>query len=211
MTRRWLPGSKARSAKPTNVFVLCTGRCGSVTFATACGHLTNFTAGHETRSARILDNRFAYPAHHIESDNRLSWQLGGLGQRFDGTDVLYVHLKRERDAVARSYAKRWDSSYRASIIRAFGHGIVMRTKDWPDERRVDVARHYVDTVNSNIEDFLRDRPSMTMNLESIQQDFPVFLDRIGAQGDLAAAMAEWDVRHNASRSPSEVVPEDTDS
>ena len=127
MAKSWLPGKLGRGSRPTNVFVLCTGRCGSVTVATACGHLTNFTAGHETRAARILENRFAYPPNHIESDNRLSWHLGGLGQRFDDKDVLYVHLKRDRDAVARSYAKRWDSKFRASMMRAFGHGIVMRS------------------------------------------------------------------------------------
>ena len=202
MSRLWRPGKGKE--QPSNVFVLCTGRCGSVTFATACGHLTNFTAGHETRSNKVGDARLAYPVGHIEADNRLSWHLALLGRRWDGEGTLYVHLRRDPDAVARSYAKRWDSNYRASMVRAFGHGIVMRSKDWPEEKRVDVARFYADTVNSNIEEFLENRPSMTVDLETIDIDFPRFLDRIGAEGDRDAAIAEWSVRHNASKTPSEI-------
>jgi len=185
-----------------NVFVLCTGRCGSVTFSQACSHLTNFTSGHETRSARIGPARVDFPPNHIEVDNRLSWTLGSLAARWDPEDVLYVHLKRDRDAVARSYLKRWNSSFRASIIRAFGHGIVMRVRDWPEEQRLDVSRAYVDTVTANIDEFLRTRPSMTVQLEDVETDFAEFLHRIGAKGDREAALAEWSVRHNASKTSS---------
>ncbi|WP_036555457.1 hypothetical protein [Nocardioides insulae] len=184
-----------------NVFVLCTGRSGSVTFSKACGHLTNYSAGHETRSGRLGEERFGYPQGHIEVDNRLAWHLGALGARWDGREVLYVHLLRDRDAVARSFMNRWDGAYRASIIRAFAHGILTRTQDWPEDRHIDVANHYVDTVTSNIQDFLRGRPHMTINVETIESDFPRFLDRIGAEGDLNGAMAEWAVRHNPSVAP----------
>ena len=187
-----------------NVFVLCTGRCGSVTFSEACSHLVNFTAGHETRSAKIGPARVDFPANHIEVDNRLSWHLGSLGARWDSTDVLYVHLKRDREAVAHSFLKRWDSSFRASIIRAFGHGVVQRSKDWPAEDRLEVCRHYVDTVTANIDDFLSDRDHLTVELETVEVDFTNFLDRIGAEGDRAAALAEWGVRHNASKQPAPV-------
>lgn len=194
-----------RSSRPVNVFVLCTGRCGSVTFFQACSHLTNFTSGHETRSARIGPARVDFPPRHIEVDNRLSWQLGRLGARWDREDVLYVHLTRDREAVARSFRTRWDSTFRASMIRAFGHGIVQRAKEWPEERRLDVCRDYVDTVTANIDDFLRTRPSMTVELESIHIDFAEFLDRIGAEGDRGAALAEWGVRHNASKTSAPVA------
>lgn len=185
-----------------NVIVLCTGRCGSMTFTKACSHLTNFTSGHETRSARIGPARLAYPDDHIEVDNRLSWLLGSLGARFDGTDVLYVHLKRDPEAVAHSFLKRWDSTFRPSMIRAFGHGVVQRVKDWPEDRRIDVCRHYVQTVTANIDEFTRSRPSMSVEVESVEVGFTRFLERIGAEGDRAAALGEWAVRHNASRSNS---------
>ena len=42
-----------------NVFILCTGRCGSLTFTRACGHMTNFTTAHESRVALIGDARLA--------------------------------------------------------------------------------------------------------------------------------------------------------
>ena len=61
-----------------NVFVLCTGRCGSVTLYKICKHIQNFTSGHESR--KKLD--FKYQENHIEIDNRLSWFLGRLDDKF---------------------------------------------------------------------------------------------------------------------------------
>ena len=45
--------SIVRPRRPTNVFVLGTGRCGTVTFSAACGHFDNFTAGHESRRRHL--------------------------------------------------------------------------------------------------------------------------------------------------------------
>ncbi|MBG0827868.1 hypothetical protein HS041_08830 [Planomonospora sp. ID67723] len=181
-----------------NIFVLGTGRCGTTTFIRACEHLDNFTAGHETLSQMCGEDRFAYPGRHIEADNRLSWFLGQLALRYDGRDVLYVHLRRDPEAVVSSFLKRWDSTYRASIMRSYAHGLLQRASDWPERERALVCRSYVDTVTANIEEFLRHRDSTTMWLEEADWAFPGFLDRIGAVGDLEAARAEWRVQHNAS-------------
>lgn len=186
-----------RRSTPTNVFVLGTGRCGTMTFVRACEHLDNFTAGHETLADRHGPERFAYPDRHIEADNRLSWFLGELGRRFDGRDALYVHLRRDPDAVVESFLGRFEADNRASIIRAFAHGIVIRGRDYAGEERREVCRAYVDAVTANIEQFLEDRPSMEMWLEEGAATFPRFLDRIAATGDLGAATTEWGVRHNA--------------
>lgn len=186
-----------RRSEPTNVFVLGTGRCGTTTFVRACEHLDNFTAGHETLADRNGPERFAYPHRHIEADNRLAWFLGPLGQRYEGREVLYVHLQRDAEAVVDSFLSRFDSSYRASMIRAFSHGIVTRGRDYERDERRQVCRFYVDTVTANIEQFLEGRPSMTMWLEEAADGFPRFLDRIGATGDLEAAVDEWRVKHNA--------------
>ena len=97
---------------PKNVFVLCTGRCGSTTFARACQHLSNFTVGHESRVDLIGPDRLAYPQAHIEVDNRLSWMLGRLGAAFDDDETLWVHLIRDEEETARSFVKR------------FGRGII---------------------------------------------------------------------------------------
>lgn len=44
-----------------NVFVLCTGRCGSVTFVEACKHVTNYTSAHESRAGIAGPGRVQYP------------------------------------------------------------------------------------------------------------------------------------------------------
>ena len=181
------------------VFVLSTGRCGSQTFERACRHLTNYTAGHETRKGRLAPDRFAYPDQHIESDNRLSWFLGTLGSTFDPDQTFYVHLTRDREQVAASYLARWDRAYRPSMIRAFGHALLMRRRTWPEEQRMEVCRFYVDTVNDNIAAFLpTQRHTLTGDIAEGGSWFPEFLDRIGAEGDLDAAVSEIGVRHHTN-------------
>jgi hypothetical protein len=178
------------------VFILGTGRCGTTTFIRACEHLTNFTAGHETRVRLIGEDRFAYPEQHIEADNRLGFFLGELGNRFPY--ACYVHLRRDREEVAESFARRWGPK---SIIGAFGRSIVMRPADWPPARRRDVCRFYVDTVTANVDAFLAGRDATTMWLHEARESFPAFLRQIGAEGDLDAAAAEWAVRHNETVVP----------
>lgn len=142
--------------------------------------------------------RFNYPDQHIEVDNRLSWFLGELGERFDSADTFYVHLTRDTDATARSFVNRWTSSWKGSIISAFAHGILMSGKDWDPDERLQVSRFYVSTVHANIREFLRNRPSIMVELESPVETFSTFLDLISAEGDLEAAKAEWATAHNAS-------------
>lgn len=174
------------------VFVLCTGRCGSTTFAVACSHIDNFTSGHETRAKLLGSDRLDYPDRHIEVDNRLSWFLGGLQQRF-GDDPLYVHLRHDPEAVVSSFVKRFDRG----IIATFNGGIVMKRRR--ESEAAAVCRHYVDTVTANIEAFLADKPrQMTIWLGEAAELFPDFWERIGAAGDLDAALHEFTVRHNAS-------------
>ncbi len=178
--------------------MLSTGRCGSVTFAKAASHLTNFTSAHESRRRIAGPDRIRYPDQHVESDNRLSWMLGHLDAEY-GDDAFYVHLRRDPEATARSYLGRWDNGYRGGIILAFAHGILQTPDEWPEESRLDVCRFYVDTVDRNIEAFMKGRPHVAqVRLESGAADFEALWHAIGGRGDLDAALAEWDVRHNAS-------------
>ena len=174
-----------------NVFVLCTGRCGSTTFAKACQHFTNYTAGHETRTGLVGAARLAYPANHIEVDNRLSWLLGRL-EKSHGDSAFYVHLKRDPVATAASFAKRT-----GGIMAAYqGKGILMNCKEKDPEL---VASDYVNTVTSNIELFLATKTNkMTVDLENSQQDFGQFAQAISAEGDITAALKVFDTHHNAS-------------
>ena len=79
-----------------NVFVLTTGRSGSLTFAEACRHITNFSCGHETRVGLIGAERLAYPDQHIEVDNRLAWFTGRLERRLRRRRLLCPPPTRRR-------------------------------------------------------------------------------------------------------------------
>lgn len=176
-----------------NVFVLSTGRCGSTTFTRACGHITNFSATHESRFGSLRE-RLNYPDDHIEADNRLTWFLGRLDRQY-GDKAFYVHLKRDREATAKSYAQRHESG----IIRAYKERMIYKADDDPTVSPLDVCRHYCDTVNANIDLFLKDKGrSMEFRLESAEDNFREFWNRIGAEGDLSAALQEWGQKYNAS-------------
>lgn len=175
-----------------NVFILNSGRCGSTTFIRACSHIRNYSAGHETRCGLIGTERLNYPANHIEADNRLSWLLGRLDQRY-GDDAFYVHLRRERDSTAASFARRSEFG----IMQAYRNGILLGLQGEPNDH--DIALDYLDTVEANITTFLRDKSHrMTFQLEQAEREFPDFWQRISAEGNLTAATAEWQIRHNAS-------------
>ncbi len=177
-----------------NVFILNTGRCGSTTFIKACQHISNFTSAHESRCHELGKARFAYPDNHIEADNRLAWLLGRLDRCY-GDEAVYVHLKRNSNATANSYAKRL---FPGGIIPAYRQGILQFLPD--DVPYLAVCLDYYDTVTSNIELFLKDKTrKMTFQLEHARQDFPQFWALIGAEGDMDAALAEFNVAYNASR------------
>lgn len=183
---------KISGNRDMNVFILCTGRCGSTTFIEACRHISNFSAAHESRTHLLGSDRLDYPSDHIEADNRLSWLLGRLDRKF-GREAFYVHLTRDTQKTAASYVKR----YHRRIMKAYrGGGIIMGLSEEADPMAV--ALDYCDTVNSNIEAFLKDKPQqMHFLLEQAKRDFPVFCERIGAEVDLPRALAEFDVLHNS--------------
>lgn len=175
-----------------NVFILCTGRAGSLTFIRACQHIRNYSAAHESRAHLIGTERLRYPANHIEADNRMCWFLGRLDQTY-GDQASYVHLQRDRTATARSYARRWSGG----IMKAYHSAILQELS--PETDVMAVCLDYVDTVNANIAAFLRDKShTMLFQLEQAHEDFPRFWEFIGAQGDYAGALAEWDTAYNAT-------------
>jgi hypothetical protein len=173
-----------------NVFVLTTGRSGSLTFAEACRHISNYTTGHETRVGLVGEARLAYPDQHIEIDNRLAWFLGRLDRAF-GDEAFYVHLRRDDEATAASHVKRWNKP----AMQSYRKGILWDVD--PETDRLALARDLNLTMNSNIELFLRDKSrTMGIDIETATASFPAFWDAIGAEGDLEAALAELTVRHH---------------
>jgi hypothetical protein len=174
-----------------NVFILSTGRCGSTTFVKAASHITNFTSAHESRMGILGPQRLVYPENHIESDNRLCWFLGRLDKSY-GDKAFYVHLKRDRAKTAASYAMRYKPGL---IMHAYARGIYSGLP--PNTRVKDVALDYYDTVSENIAMFLKSKThKMEFSLEKAKQDWHIFWEFIGAQGDLIKSTNEWDIAYN---------------
>ena len=175
-----------------NVFILNTGRCGSTTFIKACQHIDNYSAAHESRSTLISEQRLAYPENHIEADNRLSWILVRLDGIY-GDKAFYVHLSRERNSTAESFAKRNDFG----IMKAYREGILMQEQE--NDSALELAHDYIETIESNIALFLKDKThTLAFSLENAEEDFGHFWQSINAKGDLDAALAEWKTSYNAS-------------
>ena len=170
-----------------NVFVLCTGRCGSMTFERACRHASNYTTAHE--SGRQVRYSLQYPDNHIEVDNRLAWFLGRLHKMYP--TAYYVHLMRDAEAAARSYAARKTLEPTKLL-----HGFMGAIKQGRHAGPLAEAREMVATVNANIGHFLRDKRHMVINIETAIHSFPIFWQRIVAEGDLTAALAELAERCN---------------
>lgn len=179
------------------VFVLCTGRNGSVSFAKACQHITNFTAGHETKANALGASRIEYPDRHIEADNRLSWFLGQLDTAY-GDEPLFVHLKRDFNKTVNSFMNRWNG--RGSVVYAYCEGLKMIPPEKLDkEQKVQICKDYVETVTMNIDFFLKDKSKvLEIYIENIKDDFPKFWEAIGAEGDMDEALKTFDVKYNAS-------------
>ncbi len=175
-----------------NIFILNSGRCGSTTFIRACSHITNYTALHESRCGMIGAERLNYPANHIEADNRLSWFLGRLDKQY-GDEAFYVHLSRKPEATAESFARRSEFG----IMKAYRDGILLELTAEPDAHAL--ALDYLDTIEANIECFLKDKHNkMVFKLETAQDDFTNFWQRIAAEGELSTALNEWSKYYNAS-------------
>jgi len=178
-----------------NVFVLTTGRSGSLTFAEACRHISNYSTGHETRVGLVGAARLAYPPGHIEIDNRLAWFTGRLDSAY-GDEAYYVHLRRDDEATAASHVKRWNKP----AVRSYRSGILWDVD--PQIDRMDLARDLNLTMNSNIELFMRHKSkTMRFDIERAVELFPAFWKGIGAEGDLAAAIDEFASKHHAGKTP----------
>lgn len=180
-----------------NIFVLCTGRCGSTTFVRAAKYLENYSSGHETRTHCVGWERFAYPVRHIEADNRLSWFLGRLDARY-GDSAYYVHLQRDLLDTARSFAKRANSgilrSYRSSILMGASNDLNADSDFLP------LCIDYCLNVQANIDLFLRGKShKMVFHLEAAEADWVRFWNSIDAVGDLDGSLKEWKIKHNRSR------------
>jgi hypothetical protein len=84
---------------------------------------------------------------------------------------------------------------RFGIISAYRNGILAGAAGADPYA---VCMDLVETIDANIRAFLEDKPlKMDFNLESAERDWPTFLGKITAEGDLEASLAEWRIFHNA--------------
>lgn len=185
-----------------NIFVLCTGRCGSVTLSKACEHIENYSTGHESRVSYLGDERINYPSNHIEIDNRLTWFLPRLDSRF-GDNAIYIHLRRDEEKVARSFLRRLQK--KAGIINAYANSILLYSSANPStsnsnsENALAICKDYIRTVNENITAFLHNKTKkMQFDLEDYETDFVKLWKMIDAQGDINAAIKEFSIMYNSS-------------
>ncbi|TQE98781.1 MAG: hypothetical protein FKY71_12035 [Spiribacter salinus] len=135
-------------------------------------------------TGRCGSTTFAVASKHI---------TGSLDKVY-GNRAFYVHLIREREEVAHSFVKRYNSG----IMEAYRKRVFIGLSSHKTSP-LEVCRHYYDTVNANIEMFLKDKDSqLTVWLNNAEEGFASFWNQIGAQGDKAAAIREWQHQHNAS-------------
>lgn len=73
----------------------------------------------------------------------------------------------------------------------------MKPADWRADQERDLAAFYVETVQSNIEFFLKDRTHLTVYLEDGGESFNEFLQLIKGEGDMSKVRATWLEVHNA--------------
>ena len=164
------------------VFVVCTGRCGSVTLAKACEHLDNFTVGHEE-----INEDLEYPDNHIAINPQFSIVLDELVAKYP--DAVYVYLERCTDDTAKSFQDldngSWLIHWQALYNTVFPLPTFRAAKAWVRMSKLLITS----TLPS---DYIK------INLATIKGDFLKFVGAIGGQGNIIAALAELDVKHNAN-------------
>lgn len=178
-----------------NIFVLCSGRCGSHTFRRACTHATNYKSGHESVCMR---HGLDFPDNYIEVNNRLVWFMGLLDQKYP--DARYVHLYRDPHEVAISHTERCKQPFQVAFAWRKAIRCAWHVKKGRDEERklLTDCREFVDAINANIDVFLRTLPPTRYIKVDIDQPdmFQHFWTWAGLEGDIDEAMNTFKKRHN---------------
>lgn len=169
-----------------NIFVVGTGRCGTVTFSKAAAHCTNYSVGHETKAGRVAD--WHYPDNHIEVSSQLVIAIPLLRKRYP--DAQWIHLVREREACSRSLARM------THVMRAFSWVWFQQ----PAPSLPAAGEVVYDLVNGLCEDMLGESwDYYRLQLERVHDDWRVCWDFMECEGDYEKSLAEWNTRHNAYR------------
>lgn len=171
------------------VFVLGTGRCGTMTFAKACSHITNYTSGHETHAGRIDLN---FPNNHIEIDAHLCHYLSILLQKYP--TAVYVHLQRNQEDCIKSLSKR------RSFVSWANFAFQIKRTLTPAEYKKLAEIHYHNT-NDMIPRLIHSENKATyihVDIEQALQQWLQFWTTLSAKGAFNRAAREFYFRYNSS-------------
>ncbi len=127
-----------------NIFLLSPGRTATTTFSEAFKKIDGYTSAHQSRNPYLGPARIDYPENHFECDNRLTWFLPRLTNKYGKSGVL-VKVTRDRDSIARSYHKRWPG---IRIMKAYSQGILRRPLK---DNSIEVCKDYVNNVYEQID------------------------------------------------------------
>lgn len=170
------------------VFVTGTGRCGSVSFAAACSHITNYTSAHETPNPDL-----EYPDNHIEVNPHIRCCIPTIASKY--RDAKWVHLVREAESCIKSLAALDEGN----IMRAYR---ALYPSIMPSEDPLDVADRYYRFENNVIINQLALTVSFgkitVMHLEDIKENWWSFWNWIGAEGDFEASLSSWNIKRNTT-------------
>lgn len=169
------------------VFVFGTGRCGTVSVRDAFAVATNYESGHETFVAHAY-----YPENWIEVNPQLRITLPRVLTRHP--DALYIWLTRDKERVLESY-ERLDLGAWLSAFYSLCPSVR------PNNRWV-AARFAVDQMLRDCQASYRTVPAnqrLQVDIDNAAEWFPEVWQRIGAEGDLAAAVRVFDTPRNTSK------------
>lgn len=177
-----------REDEVMRVFVFGTGRCGTVCFAAACRHATNYTVLNETWTST-----YQWAEQSIEVNPQLRPVIPFILREYP--DARFVWLKRDYERVVESFER-------------LGQGVWLTT--WwaicntvrPENQRT-AAAIAVDQMLRDCEyafSLVPEAQRMMLELERIKEpnQFPAFWQWIGAEGDLQAALTTFDIPLNTS-------------
>lgn len=105
-----------------NVFFLSPGRTATTSIVKVFSNVGAMTAGHETRVKETYETRLNYPINHIEADNRLTFFMPQLTEKY-GNEAVLVIVVRDRKKIAASYSKRW---FKTNLPKLYAQGILLR-------------------------------------------------------------------------------------
>lgn len=165
------------------VFVIGSGRCGTVTFSKAASHCTNFTVGHETKARQI--DPLDYPDNHIEVSSHLTIYWPMILEKYPDCKLVWLY-RVDRLACAKSIAQLQSGK----VVRDYCN--VFHQQLNPD--LIEGALDIYDMMNAHG----KTSGAFHIELESASSQWKSCWDFMGCEGDFETSLKEWDVKYNAS-------------